>query len=79
MKTKRISNTWRYCKYQQPSEDGEYMCIVASGYITTICYNTKHNMWNVTDDDTHTDMTDRIVAWADHKKMVEHLMEGVQE
>ena len=79
MNAKRISNTWRYCKYQQPSQDGEYICLVKSGYIATIPYNTKHKMWNVTDDDIHTDMTGSIVAWAECKKMIEHLMKGVQE
>ena len=79
MNAKRISNTWRYCKKEQPTKDGEYMCLTNSGYIATICYNTKHDMWNVTDDDTSTDMTDRIIAWAECKKMIEHLMEGVRE
>lgn len=52
------------CSLRQPPETGEYITYMASGYITSLVYNTKHNMWNVSDDDISTDMTDRVVAWA---------------
>lgn len=45
-----------------PSEPGIYTCITKSGEFITVNYNTKHKMFNVSDDDTSTAITP--LAWA---------------
>lgn len=45
-----------------PTEPGKYLCLARYGDIFTLDFNTTHNMFNVSDDDTSTAITP--LAWA---------------
>lgn len=45
-----------------PDKAGDYLCINSCSYITTLNFNTIHNMFNVSDDDVKTAITP--LAWA---------------
>lgn len=60
---KCIHLTFTPCSLRQPPVTGEYIVYIGN-YITSVWYNKKYCMWNVSDDDISTDMTDHILAWA---------------
>lgn len=75
---KGIQLTFTPCSLRQPPATGEYI-VYLGNYITSIVYNKKHNMWNVSGDDTSTDMTVHIIAWAPLTpctRALEHFKEG---
>lgn len=58
-----------------PDEPGDYLCLNTCSYPMTLNFNTKHNMFNVSDNDTSTAIT--TLAWAkipaSFKKFVKEL------
>lgn len=46
-----------------PSKEGNYLCICKKGYATTLNYNPKHKLFNVSDNNVNTAID--VFYWAD--------------
>lgn len=63
---KNVNITFTPCSLRQPPRTDAYLVYLIGNYFATIQYSARHKMWNVSDndDDTDTDLTKDVVAWA---------------
>lgn len=60
-----------------PSKEGPYLCVCDTGYISILSYNTKHKLFNVSDNNTDTAL--KVLYWADWRYVLKTLKIGEEQ
>ena len=61
-----LSSIWHQYDIEQPDKSGDYIVITDTGYLHTMHYSYKHDLWNVHETEA-TDFStaiDNVVCWA---------------